>query len=204
MSAVVDLANLESHLWEAANILRGPVDAADFKTYIFPLLFFKRISDVYGEEFLAALPVFGATQTPPPAKVASAGEPEADAGQRDLFGAPAAPAATAKTEPIRPAPRPEPAAQPVLIPTPPQGNRSQRLSRLLALGRQRTPEAIGELVAALGDEDEQLRWLAALSLQGISGGTVIATLKAFMDQAPSAVAREETEKVLGKLTEPGG
>ncbi|MEX0751165.1 MAG: class I SAM-dependent DNA methyltransferase [Dehalococcoidia bacterium] len=42
---------LESHLWESANILRGPVDAADFKTYIFPLLFFKRVSDVYDEEF---------------------------------------------------------------------------------------------------------------------------------------------------------
>jgi hypothetical protein len=38
-----------------------------------------------------------------------------------------------------------------LIPLPPQGNRGQPLSRLLALGRQRTPEAIGELVAALGD-----------------------------------------------------
>ena len=41
---------LSSHLWESANILRGPVDAADFKTYIFPLLFFKRISDVFDEE----------------------------------------------------------------------------------------------------------------------------------------------------------
>ena len=49
------LPQLESHLWEAANILRGPVDAADFKTYIFPLLFFKRISDVHDEEYLAAL-----------------------------------------------------------------------------------------------------------------------------------------------------
>lgn len=49
------LTQLESHLWEAANILRGPVDAADFKTYIFPLLFFKRISDVYDEEFAQAL-----------------------------------------------------------------------------------------------------------------------------------------------------
>jgi type I restriction enzyme M protein len=46
---------LESHLWEAANILRGPVDAADFKTYVFPLLFFKRISDVHDEEHAAAL-----------------------------------------------------------------------------------------------------------------------------------------------------
>src|SRR5438874_387574 len=48
-------SQLESHLWEAANILRGPVDAADFKTYVFPLLFFKRISDVYDEEYAAAL-----------------------------------------------------------------------------------------------------------------------------------------------------
>lgn len=47
----IDLAMLENHLWEAANILRGPVDAADFKTYIFPLLFFKRLCDVYDEEF---------------------------------------------------------------------------------------------------------------------------------------------------------
>jgi hypothetical protein len=39
-----NLSQLESHLWEAANILCGPVDAADFKTDVFPLLFFKRIS----------------------------------------------------------------------------------------------------------------------------------------------------------------
>ncbi len=53
--AAVTLSQLESHLWEAANILRGPVDAADFKTYVFPLLFFKRISDVHDEEQQAAL-----------------------------------------------------------------------------------------------------------------------------------------------------
>jgi len=46
---------LSNHLFQAANILRGPVDAADFKTYIFPMLFFKRISDVYQEEVQAAL-----------------------------------------------------------------------------------------------------------------------------------------------------
>lgn len=51
----ITLSQLESHLWESANILRGPVDAADFKTYVFPLLFFKRISDVYDEEYAAAL-----------------------------------------------------------------------------------------------------------------------------------------------------
>lgn len=47
----ISLSLLESHLWESANILRGPVDAADFKTYIFPLLFFKRICDVWDEEY---------------------------------------------------------------------------------------------------------------------------------------------------------
>ena len=47
----ISLNQLESHLWESANILRGPVDAADFKTYIFPLLFFKRICDVWDEEY---------------------------------------------------------------------------------------------------------------------------------------------------------
>lgn len=55
VTAGLDLSALENHLWEAANILRGPVDAADFKTYIFPLLFFKRISDVYDEELEQAL-----------------------------------------------------------------------------------------------------------------------------------------------------
>ena len=46
---------LEEYLWGAANILRGMIDAADFKQYIFPLLFFKRISDVYDEEYAEAL-----------------------------------------------------------------------------------------------------------------------------------------------------
>jgi type I restriction enzyme M protein len=48
---LLTLSALENHLWESANILRGPVDAADFKTYIFPLLFFKRICDVWDEEY---------------------------------------------------------------------------------------------------------------------------------------------------------
>ena len=51
----VTLNQLEAHLWEAANILRGPVAAADFKTYVFPLLFFKRLSDVHDEEYQTAL-----------------------------------------------------------------------------------------------------------------------------------------------------
>jgi type I restriction enzyme M protein len=48
------LSQLEQYLAKAAWILKGPVDAADFKIYIFPLLFFKRISDVYDEEYREA------------------------------------------------------------------------------------------------------------------------------------------------------
>ncbi|MCK5505186.1 MAG: type I restriction-modification system subunit M [Thermodesulfovibrionia bacterium] len=46
----VTLEKLEAHLWESANILRGSIDASDYKNYIFGLLFLKRISDVYDEE----------------------------------------------------------------------------------------------------------------------------------------------------------
>lgn len=44
------LSQLESRLWESTNIPRRPVDAADFKSYVFPIFFFKRISDVHDEE----------------------------------------------------------------------------------------------------------------------------------------------------------
>jgi type I restriction enzyme M protein len=41
---------LESYLWGAATLLRGLIDAGDYKQFIFPLLFFKRLCDVYDEE----------------------------------------------------------------------------------------------------------------------------------------------------------
>ena len=40
----ISQSELEQYLSKAAWILKGPVDASDFKSYIFPLLFFKRIS----------------------------------------------------------------------------------------------------------------------------------------------------------------
>jgi type I restriction enzyme M protein len=46
---------LESYLWGAAVILRGLVDAGDYKQFVFPLLFYKRLSDVWDEDFAAAL-----------------------------------------------------------------------------------------------------------------------------------------------------
>lgn len=51
----ITLSQLEQYLAKAAWILKGPVDASDFKVYIFPMLFFKRISDVYDEECQLAL-----------------------------------------------------------------------------------------------------------------------------------------------------
>ena len=46
---------LFSHLFEACNILRGPINQDEYKSYVTPILFFKRISDVYDEETLDAL-----------------------------------------------------------------------------------------------------------------------------------------------------
>ena len=51
----MNISQLEQYLSKAAWILKGPVDASDFKVYIFPQLFFKRISDVYDEEYSQAL-----------------------------------------------------------------------------------------------------------------------------------------------------
>jgi len=55
----LSLKELEQQLWMAAHIITGPIDASDYKTYIFPILFFKRINDVYNEEFEEALELYG-------------------------------------------------------------------------------------------------------------------------------------------------
>lgn len=46
----LDLPALENWLWEAACVIRGPIDAPKFKDYILPLLFLKRLSDVFEDE----------------------------------------------------------------------------------------------------------------------------------------------------------
>ncbi|MEM7351697.1 MAG: N-6 DNA methylase [Acidobacteriota bacterium] len=53
------LQQLESHLWESANILRGKIDSSDFKHFIFGLLFFKRLCDVWDEEYAERLRRYG-------------------------------------------------------------------------------------------------------------------------------------------------
>lgn len=56
--STMTLQQLESHLWGAANILRGKIDSSDYKHYIFGLLFFKRLCDVWEEEYEAKLAIY--------------------------------------------------------------------------------------------------------------------------------------------------
>jgi len=55
MSATMTHQELQSYLWGAATILRGLVDAGDYKQFIFPLVFYKRLSDVWDEDYARAL-----------------------------------------------------------------------------------------------------------------------------------------------------
>jgi len=47
----LDSKVLENWLWDAACIIRGPIDAPKYKDYILPLIFFKRLSDVFRMSF---------------------------------------------------------------------------------------------------------------------------------------------------------
>src|SRR5437762_943550 len=49
-ASVLDQSTLESWLWNAACVIRGPIDAPKFKDYILPLVFLKRLSDVFDDE----------------------------------------------------------------------------------------------------------------------------------------------------------
>ena len=51
----MNLAQLKQFLWRSADILRGKIDSSDYKKYIFGLLFYKRISDIWDEEYKRVL-----------------------------------------------------------------------------------------------------------------------------------------------------
>ena len=55
----LDITTLESWLWDAACVIRGPVDAPKFKDYILPLVFLKRLSDVFGDELARLAEEYG-------------------------------------------------------------------------------------------------------------------------------------------------
>lgn len=59
MSERITIEELQNYLWNSAVILRTNIDAGAYKQYIFPLLFFKRICDVYDEETLLAIEEYG-------------------------------------------------------------------------------------------------------------------------------------------------
>ena len=58
-SKKLDVSALESWLWEAACVIRGPLDAPKFKDYILPLIFLKRLSDVFDDEIAHLAKDFG-------------------------------------------------------------------------------------------------------------------------------------------------
>ncbi len=55
MGSKLTLPQLENFLWKSADILRGKIDSSDYKKYIFGLLFYKRMSDVWDEEYEAVM-----------------------------------------------------------------------------------------------------------------------------------------------------
>ena len=55
----ITLEELQSYLWNSATLLRTKIDAGSYKQYIFPLLFLKRICDVYDEESEKAYEEYG-------------------------------------------------------------------------------------------------------------------------------------------------
>jgi type I restriction enzyme M protein len=58
VSERISLSELERYLWNSAVLLRTNIDAGSYKQYIFPLLFFKRICDVYDEECIQILSAY--------------------------------------------------------------------------------------------------------------------------------------------------
>ena len=59
MSKRITIEELQTYLWNSAVLLRTNIDAGAYKQYIFPLLFFKRICDVYDEETAKAVEEYG-------------------------------------------------------------------------------------------------------------------------------------------------
>ena len=59
MGSKLTLPQLEAFLWKSADILRGKIDSSDYKKYIFGLLFYKRMSDVWDEEYNAVMTEYG-------------------------------------------------------------------------------------------------------------------------------------------------
>lgn len=93
--------------------------------------------------------------------------------------------------------------QPALVTefTPPAGESGQRLKRVMALGSPKNQAELAELIAALGDENANIRWLAGSSLTKLGGLVVVNLLAAYLQTNPGEVARQESLRVLGLIGE---
>ncbi len=58
----LDISTLETWLWDAACVIRGATDAPKFKDFILPLIFYKRLSDVFDNEFAKQVEEFGSEE----------------------------------------------------------------------------------------------------------------------------------------------
>jgi len=58
----LDIKALENWLWEAACKIRGPIDAPKYKDYILPLIFIKRLSDVFEDELEKLIEEYGSLE----------------------------------------------------------------------------------------------------------------------------------------------
>jgi hypothetical protein len=82
---------------------------------------------------------------------------------------------------------------------PPQGSFSEKMKRIETLTKQAGPAAIQELVAALSDDSDTIRWQAGAALRTIGGPQVVGVLQAFIAHSDDPMARQAARDVLEKL-----
>lgn len=88
----------------------------------------------------------------------------------------------------------------------PQGSRNHQPKQVMASGdrvksNRQDAAGIAQLVSALTDSDDSIRWLAGSALGLLGGATVVHTLAAFLDQAESPEARQEATKELQRIVD---
>lgn len=102
-----------------------------------------------------------------------------------------------------PKPKPDLSAQPALVTefTPPSGGYAQRLKRVMALGQPKTKAELVELIAALGDGNANIRWLAGSSLARLGGLTVVNLLARYLETEPGNKAQVQVLKTLQMIAD---